>query len=392
MKPIICVVTGTRAEYGILRPLIIKLQSDDRFELRLAVTGMHLSPAFGLTWQEIEADGLAIDAKVEVLQDDDTNRAMSLAIAAGIKGFADYFVCRRPAMVVVLGDRFEIFAAATAAAVEHIPLAHLHGGETTEGAIDEYFRHAITKLSYLHFASTELYRRRIIQMGEAPERVFNVGALSVENILNLPLLSRQELSASLGLDLSPPYALVTFHPVTLEEDTAVWQLNEMLAAFEDVPMNYIITKANADASGRAINRRLDEYCAGKENMAVYTSLGYLRYLSAMKHCAMVIGNSSSGIGEAAIMRKPTVNIGDRQKGRYMAGSVINCEPERQAIVSAIEQAALPEFLASIIDQPNPYGVGDTSDQVIDVLRGFLLNDKIDLKKRFYDLEVAAPDV
>ncbi len=388
MKKKICIVTGTRAEYGILHPLIMRIKADESFDLRIAVTGMHLSEAFGNTYREIEADGLEIDAKIEVLQNDDSNRAMSLAIGQGVQGFADYFDENRPDMVLVLGDRFEIFAATTTAAVAHIPVAHLHGGETTEGAIDEFFRHSITKMSYLHFASTDLYRRRIIQMGESPERVFNVGALSVENILNLPFLSKEELSQTIGFNLSKPYALVTFHPVTLENNTAVQQLNELLAAVgEEKSMNYIFTKANADANGRAINTRLDEYCTGKSNLVVFTSLGALKYLSAMKYCEMVIGNSSSGIGEAPILKKPTINIGDRQKGRICAASVINCEPEKEAILLSIKKAASEKFSDSIADQTNPYGAGHTSERIVAVIKDFLIEDnRIDLKKKFYDIE------
>lgn len=260
---------------------------------------MHLSPDFGLTYKEIEEDGVAIDAKIDILQGDDSQKAMSKAIGIGISSFADYFDEFRPDLVVLLGDRFEIFAAATAAAVACIPIAHLYGGETTEGAIDEFFRHSITKMSYLHFTSTEEYRQRVIFMGESPDRVFNVGALGVENIQNMSLMSRDELAKSIDFDLSKPYALVTFHPVTLELNSSSIQLEELLLALDEVKgLNFIFTKANADANGRAINKRIDDYCKYRENTKAFTSLGVLRYLSAMKYCDMVIGNSSSGILEA----------------------------------------------------------------------------------------------
>lgn len=387
MKKKICVVTGTRAEYGILRPLIMRIKDEECFELGLAVTGMHLSEAFGSTYKEIEADGLKINVKVDILQDDDSNKGMAISIGLGVQRFADYFEKNRPDLVIILGDRFEIFAAAIAAAVLHIPIAHLHGGETTEGAIDEYFRHAITKMSCLHFASTDLYRRRIIQMGESPERVFNVGALSVENILNLPLLNKEELAQKIDFDLSTPFALVTFHPVTLENDTAVQQLNELLAAIDEKDdMNYIFTKANADANGRAINKRLEEYCEGKSNAKVFTSLGVLNYLSAMKHCEMVLGNSSSGIGEAPILNKPSINIGDRQKGRLFADSVISCETNKEAILKAIDKAVSNDFRKRIACQENLYGDGKTSETIVSIIKDFLNNNKISLKKSFYDIE------
>lgn len=386
MKKKICVITGTRAEYGILRPLIMRIKNDEYFELTIAATGMHLSEAFGYTYKDIEADGLKVDVKIDILQNDDSNIGMAMAIGLGVPKFADYFEKSRPDLVIVLGDRFEIFAASIAAAIMHIPIAHLHGGETTEGAIDEYFRHAITKMSYLHFASTDLYKKRIIQMGESPERVFNVGALSVENIFNLPFLDKEELGQTIGFDLNNPFALITFHPVTLENDTAVQQLNELLAAVDEKEdMNYIFTKANADANGRAINERLEEYCAGKSNVKLFTSMGVLNYLTAMKHCEMVIGNSSSGIGEAPVFKVPSINIGDRQKGRLLAESVISCEPNKQSILDAIEKAFAKDFRDHINGQINPFGDGKTSEKIVLIIKEFFNNGRINLKKSFYDV-------
>lgn len=386
MKKSICIVTGSRAEYGLLNPIIKQLIATDSFELKIVATGTHLSEDFGLTYKEIEADGISVDAKIDVLQNDDSNKAMSKALGIGVIGFAEYFEKNRPDMVVVLGDRFEIFAAATAAAVACIPIAHLHGGETTEGAIDEFFRHSISKMSYLHFTSTEQYRQRVINMGEAPSRVFNVGAIGVENILSIPLMTKDELSRRIDFDLNIPYALVTFHPVTLEKETATKQIEILLSALDETSgLNYVFTKANADANGRAINKKIDAYCEKKGNAIAFTSMGVLRYLSAMKYCEMVIGNSSSGIIETPSFKKPTVNIGDRQKGRICAKSVISCEPEKYAIIKSINKARSQQFLHEIANQVNPYGDGKTSEKIAAVIKDFLDNDKINLKKRFYDV-------
>lgn len=385
MKKSICVVTGSRADYGLLSPVIKKLIAADSFIISIAATGSHLSEDFGHTLKEIEADGLLINAKIDVIQNDDSSRAMSKAIGTGIIGFAEYFEKSRPDLVVVLGDRFEIFAAATAAAVACIPIAHLHGGETTEGAVDEFFRHSITKMSYLHFTSTEQYRQRVINMGEAPDRVFNVGALGVENILNMSFLAKNELSQRVGIDLNSPYALVTFHPATMEKNTAVEQIDELLSALDETTgLHYIFTKANADANGRAINEIIDAYCEKRYNAFVLASMGALLYLSAMKYCEIVIGNSSSGIIEAPSLKKPTINVGDRQKGRICAKSVITCKPEKCAITESINVARSQRFLQEIADLTNPYGDGKTSEKIEAVIEHYLDNNKINLKKSFFD--------
>lgn len=386
MRKSICIVTGTRAEYGLLSPIIKQLIATNSFELKIVATGMHLSEDFGFTYKEIEADGISIDAKIDVLQSDDSNKAMSKAIGIGVIGFAEYFDKTQPDMVVVLGDRFEIFAAAIAAAVACIPIAHLYGGETTEGAVDEFFRHSITKMSYLHFTSAEQYRQRVINMGEAPDRVFNVGATGVENILSMPLMTKDELARSIDFDLNSPYALVTFHPVTLEKNTATKQIEDLLSALDETNgLNYIFTKANADANGRAINKKIDAYCEENENAIAFTSMGVLRYLSAMKYCEMVIGNSSSGIMETPSFKKPTINIGDRQKGRICAKSVISCEPEKHVIINSIDKARSQQFLQEIANQISPYSDGKTSEKIVAVIKDFLDNDKINLKKSFYDV-------
>lgn len=386
MKKSVCIVTGTRAEYGLLRPIIFRLAATNSFVVKIVVTGMHLAENFGYTYKEIEADGLSIDARIDVLQNDDSNNAMSKAIGIGVIRFAEYFEKTQPDLVVVLGDRFEIFAAATAAAVACIPIAHLHGGETTEGALDEFFRHSISKMSYLHFTSTEQYRQRVINMGEAPSRVFNVGAIGVENISSMSLMTKDQLARSIDCDLNSPYALVTFHPVTLEKDTATKQIEVLLSALDETnELNYIFTKANADANGRAINKKIDAYCAKKGKAIAFASMGVLRYLSAMKYCEMVIGNSSSGIIETPSFKKPTINIGDRQKGRICAKSVISCEPEKYSIINCIKKARSQQFLQEITNQVNPYGDGKTSEKIVAVIKDFLDNNKINLKKCFYDV-------
>lgn len=388
MKKNICAVTGSRAEYGLLRPLIDKIYNDDTLNLRIAVTGMHLSENFGLTYREIEKDGYPIHAKIGVLQDGDGNEAVSKAIGTGIIRFAEYFSAEKPDLLIVLGDRFEIFAAAAAAAVAHVPIAHLYGGETTQGAIDEFFRHSITKMSYLHFTAAEPYRKRIIQMGESPGRVFNVGSLGVENIENLKLLSKDELSEQINFDLkNTPFCLVTFHPATMENYTAEDQFSELLSAMDTMPeMNYIITKANADANGRIINKMIDAYCKSRKNTFGAASLGTLRYLSALRCCEMVIGNSSSGIIEAPALRKPTVNIGDRQKGRICAESVITCRPVSGDIHDSMKRALSEEFSYGIRRMTPPYGGGNVSGRIIGIIKEFLQNNKINLKKSFYDLK------
>ncbi|MBU3090463.1 UDP-N-acetylglucosamine 2-epimerase (hydrolyzing), partial [Clostridium gasigenes] len=324
----ICIVTGTRAEYGLLRPLIDKVNEDNDLELQLIATGMHLSPEFGMTYTNIIDDGHKINEKIEILLSSDTSVGISKSMGLATISFAEAFERLKPDIIVVLGDRYEIFSVCSAAVTAKIPIAHLHGGETTEGAFDEVFRHCITKMSYLHFTSTEEYRKRVIQLGENPNRVFNVGAIGVENIVSLDLLEKREIEKSIGFTLDKPFGLVTFHPVTLENNTSEYQFRELLKALDEMDgMKFIITKANSDSDGRVINKMIDEYEKdNKDKIIAFTSMGYLRYLSAMKYCNSVIGNSSSGIIEAPSFNKPTINIGDRQKGRMQAESVINCNP------------------------------------------------------------------
>lgn len=388
MKKKISILTATRAEYGLLKPIITKLMTVDEFDVRVVATGAHLSPEFGLTYQEIEQDGIPIDERIEILLSADTPAAISKSMGLAMISFADYFERQKPDLLVVIGDRYEALAVSTVAMNHRIPIAHIHGGETTEGAIDESIRHAITKMSYIHFTSTIEYRNRVIQLGEHPDRVFCVGAVGVENIMKEKLLNRLGLEESLHFELDRPYALVTFHPVTLEDNNSSEQMMQLLDSFAlHQDMKFIFTKANADASGRIINQMIDEYVTKHKNAIAFTSLGMVRYLSALKYCTFVIGNSSSGLLEAPSFGVPTINIGDRQKGRILADSVINCEPVKEEIEKAIQLALNKDFRDKAKNTMNPYGDGNTSEKIVNVIKDFLINNKVNLKKKFYDCEV-----
>lgn len=389
MRHTVCAVTGSRAEYGLLYPLLSKLSNDREIELRVVVTGSHLSSAFGNTQWEIEESGLTIHSKIPIPLTGDSRASVAKATGAAVISLAGYFDAFRPELLVLLGDRYEIFAAALAASLQGIPIAHLYGGESTEGAADEFLRHSITKMSVLHLTACEQYRRRVIQLGEAPERVFNVGALGVENCLNTQLMTLEELQKSLGFRLEGrPFSVVTFHPVTLEDNTSAAQLGELIRAMDAFPqMNYLITKANADPGGRVINRIWEEERAQRGNWLVVSSLGKRRYLSALKYAEMVLGNSSSGIMEAPAMKLPAVNIGDRQKGRIMAESIICCEPAAEEIVLAMEKALSPVCKAEGTDGVNPFGDGRTSQRILEVIKMFLADGPHTVKKTFYDIEV-----
>jgi len=381
----ICVITGTRAEYGLLKPLIAKINCDSSMELQLVVTGMHLSPEFGLTYHEIEQDGFTVTERNEMLLSSDTPNGVTKSIGLGIIGFADIFTRIVPDLVVLLGDRYEALAAATAAMIHRIPIAHIHGGELTEGVIDEAIRHSITKMSSLHFTSTEQYRKRVIQLGERPERVFCVGALGVENIRTQSLLCREDLEKSLQFSLNVPYVMVTFHPVTLERHTAQVQIENLLDALDAFREYHVIfTKANADTDGRIINQRIEEYAnRNTERAIVVTSLGMVRYLSALQYCDIVIGNSSSGIVEVPSFQIPTVNIGDRQKGRTRGKSVIDCGWKKEEVVAAIQKAQVLRKDRTLEKMTNPYEGVNTSDSILASIKSYL-HENHDIKKKFYD--------
>ena len=384
----ICVVTGTRAEYGLLYWLMKEVQAADDLKLQIIATGMHLSPEFGLTFQQIESDGFTIDEKVEMLLSSDSAVGIAKSMGLAMIGFADALGRLKSDMMVVLGDRFEIFSAASAATVAKIPIAHIHGGETTEGAFDESFRHSISKMSHLHFTSTEEYRRRVIQLGEQPDRVFNVGAVGIDNIKKLALLDRTEFEKSIDFNLGKRNLLITFHPVTLETCTAKEQFANLLAALDELDDTHLIfTKANADTDGRIINAMIDEYIADrKETTVAFTSLGQLRYLSAMQYVNGVVGNSSSGLLEIPSFKIGAVNIGDRQRGRVKAISVIDCEPTKDGISAAFSTLFSIQFRKRLGDMKNPYGDGGASIKITNIVRNYPLNGI--LKKPFYDLPIA----
>lgn len=382
------IMTGTRAEYGLLKPLMQEINKDNDLELYLIVSGMHLSPEFGMTYQEIEEDGFEINAKVEMLLSSDSPAGISKSIGLGVIGFADEFQRADLDMLILLGDRYEALSAAICAMVMRIPIAHLHGGELTEGAIDEGIRHSITKMSYLHFTSTEQYRNRVIQLGENPERVFYVGALGVENIKKINLMTKEELERSIHFEIDENTVIVTYHPVTLENNTVEEQFLNLLEVLDRNPkIRMIFTKANADTNGRIVNELIDKYAAqNSERACAFMSLGQKRYLSALKYCRIVIGNSSSGIIEAPSFGKPIINIGDRQKGRICADSVINCGYTQQEIQQAMETALTEEFKNKARNCRNPYEKENTAANIISVIKDYLLNDKIKLKKGFYDIK------
>lgn len=383
----ICVITGTRAEYGLLYWVMKKIQDDDNLELQIIATGMHLSPEFGLTYKQIEDDGFKIIKKIDVLLSSDTPVGISKSMGLGMISFSESYEELNPDLILVLGDRFEIFSAVSAAMISRIPVAHCHGGEATEGLIDESIRHSITKMSHIHFTSTEEYKKRVVQLGEQPKNVHNVGALGIENIKKLSLLSKSEFEKSINFKLDAKFTLiVTFHPVTLEKSTAESQVNSLLEALGEISnLKIIFTLANSDTDGRIINEKINNFVSiHSKQCVVFKSLGQLRYLSALKHVDVVVGNSSSGLIEAPSFKVATVNIGDRQKGRILAESVINCGIQKEAIKDSILKAICPDFKNKLKTITNPYEKGNSSEEMINVIKNTPLNGI--LKKNFYDLE------
>jgi GDP/UDP-N,N'-diacetylbacillosamine 2-epimerase (hydrolysing) len=381
----VCVVTGTRAEYGLLYWSIKGITESSKLELQLCVTGMHLSPEFGLTYKQIEKDGIEINEKIEILLSSDTPIGISKSIGLGIISFSEVFARLKPDVLLLLGDRFEIFAAVIAAMIAKIPVAHCHGGEATEGSIDESIRHSITKMSHIHFTATEEYKRRVIQLGEHPKNVYNVGALGIENINKLTLLDRMAFEASIGFKLSKINFLVTYHPVTLESDTAKIQFLALLNALDEYSeANVIFTKPNSDTDGRVIIQMIDDYVSRHQLRCIsFISLGQLRYLSALQYIDLVIGNSSSGLVEVPTFKKATINIGDRQKGRIRAKSVIDCSADSISITKAIQLGLSIEFQDLIAKQSNPYGISNSSNEIINILENVELEGI--LKKEFYNI-------
>lgn len=382
----ICIVTGSRSEYGLLRGLIRELYHDDDIDCRLIVTGSHLAPEFGLTWREIIKDGFEIDKKVEILLSSDTRCGTCKSMGLAMIGMTDALEDIRPDIVVVLGDRFEIFAAASAAMVCGYPLAHIDGGELTEGALDDSFRHCITKMAHLHFTSTKRYRQRVIQLGEQPERVYNVGGIHVDAIKSIPLMGKKQVEAILGTPLDGSTICVTYHPETIDSTSQERNVNELLEALKMMSdASVIITLPNADPGSRIIIERIREFGNQNTNVHIFESLGHICYLSLLQYVEAVVGNSSSGITEAPLFSIGTVNIGDRQKGREYGKSIINVPPERESIYQAIRRAQSAEFKAGLKPLENPYGNGGATTRIRDVLKNVELEGLT--RKKFYDLPI-----
>jgi|CXWL01.1.fsa_nt_gi UDP-N-acetylglucosamine 2-epimerase (non-hydrolysing)/GDP/UDP-N,N'-diacetylbacillosamine 2-epimerase (hydrolysing) len=379
----ICIVTGSRAEYGLLYWLMKEVRADVDLQLQVVVTGAHLSPEFGLTFQQIEADGFTIDAKVEMLLSSDSGVGIAKSMGVGVIGFADALDRLKPDIMVVLGDRFEMLAAAQVALVLRIPIAHIHGGETTEGAFDEGIRHAISKLAQWHFVAAEPYRKRVIQLGEAAERVFNVGAPGLDAIHRLEWLDRPSLESALAVKLVPPVMLVTYHPATLGQCEPMTPMNELLAALDEFSeATVVFTYPNADTGGRSMIEGLNQWVsANKHRATAWDSLGQQRYLSLMRESDVILGNSSSALTEAPALKKATVNIGDRQKGRLKATSVIDAEEKKEAIASAIHKALSADFRAALPATKSLYGSGNVSRRIKETLKVVA----IETQKSFFDI-------
>lgn len=383
----ICVVTATRAEYGLLKPLMLRLRDSEDFELQVLVTGAHLSPEFGLTYGFIEEDGFSIDEKVEMLLSSDTATGIVKSMGVGMIGYSDAFTRLSPDAVIILGDRYEMLSVASSATIFNIPIIHLHGGEITEGAYDDAIRHAITKISALHFTSTDEYRQRVIQMGENPFNVHNVGAIGLDNINTLSLLTRDQLEENLGIQFNRYNYQVTFHPETLSHISSEEQFEVLLSAINKQEDSYFVfTKANADTDGRIINQMIDKFVAkNPQKASSYNSLGSLRFLSVVKICDAIVGNSSSGIIEAPSLLTATINIGDRQKGRTQAKSILNCSINKTEILNCFEKVRNTDFQESILATVNPYGNGGTSEKIINILEAIDFNKL--RTKEFYNINI-----
>jgi len=377
------VITVARSDYGIYLPLLRKIQEDPDLQLHLIVSGMHLSPEFGLTVERIEADGFEVSERVEMLLSSDSPEGIAKSMGLGIIGFAQSYARLRPDILVVLGDRFEMHSAALAALPFKIPIAHIHGGEITQGAIDDALRHSMTKLSHLHFVSTQEYAERVIQLGEEPWRVNMVGALSLDNLSEVKLQSAHELEVKYGFRLDQPPLLVTFHPVTLEYEQTEWQINELLTAIEDADLPVVFTKPNADTDSRIVIRMLEEYVQMHDSAWLVDNLGMQDYFSMMAIAKAMVGNSSSGIIEAASFELPVVNIGNRQKGRFYPSNVIHTDYERIAVGQAIRRAISLEFRANLAGLKNPYGDGNSANQIVAVLKNIEIRPEL-IMKSFYD--------
>ena len=381
----ICVITGTRAEYGLLYWLMKGIQKNPNLELQIIATGMHLSPEFGLTYKEIEKDGFTINYKVEMLLSSDTPSSISKSTGLGLIGMSDAYSVLQPDMVILLGDRYELLAASTAALISRIPIGHIHGGETTEGAFDEAIRHSITKMAWWHFVACEEYKKRVIQLGEDPKRVYIVGGMGVDAIKKTKLLNKINLEKAIDFKFGKKNILVTFHPVTLEKETSKKQFKELLVCLDELnDTNIIFTLSNSDTNGRIINSMIHNFVNNhSSNTKYYASMGHLNYLSTLQFIDGIVGNSSSGLLEAPTFKIGTINIGDRQEGRIKAKSIIDCEPKKNSIKKAIQKLYSPDFQKNLLTVKNLYGNGHASDKIVDILSSEKLPDQI--KKHFFNL-------
>lgn len=383
----ICVVSGSRAEFGQLLPLLMKLEKDDNFDLDFVVTGAHLSKNAGNTITEINSCPIRISSCIAIREmADNSQGGIGRQIADVIASFTEYFSDNRPDVLLIIGDRYEMFGIAVAASVLLIPIAHICGGSTTYGALDEVWRHSLTKMSVLHFTTCETYRKRVIQLGENPQRVYNVGSLAIENCLNVKPMTEKEFRKEWNIATDRSYCIVTFHPVTLEKTESEKEVYELIQALDEFPNYfYIITYANTDSGGGRINEIWKEASKQRNNFELVSSLGTIRYLTALRYCEMMIGNSSSGTTEGPALHIPTIDIGDRQQGRFFAQSIIHCEPKKEDIVAAIKKANEEEFREKIKNLPNPFGDGHTSERIVEILKKELFK-RLEVKKRFYDID------
>lgn len=383
-KKKICIFTGTRAEYGLLMPVMEEVKKEKSFKLQIVISAMHLSPEFGLTYKEIEKDGFRIDEKAKIFLRDDTPMGINRSISSAILKLSKVFAKLKPDMIVILGDRFEAFSAAIAAMISRIFIAHIHGGEGTFGVIDEPIRHSITKMSHLHFTTVDVYRKRVIQLGEHPSTVFNVGAPGLDNIKRMKLLSKKALEKELKFKFVKRNLLVTFHPVTLEKNTSKEQFGSLLNVLDTLKDTHVIfTKANADTNGRIINKMIDRYVVKRPQKTIsFASMGQLRYLSTLQFIDAVIGNSSSGIIEVPSFKIGTINIGDRQNGRIRTKSIIDCRPNEKGIKKALEKLYSPGFQKTLKSVKSPYGDGNASKRIVKIIKK---TKHLSLKKEFYNL-------
>lgn len=387
-KKRICFITGSRADYGHAYWLLNAIDEDLELELEIIITGSHLSEKFGFSKQEIITSGFRVSSEINLLCFDDNEVGIAKSVGLGCEKFAVHLGKIRPDCVLVFGDRYEIFSAVVASFLLKIPIVHVHGGETSQGAFDEGLRHSITKMASIHFVATEEYRRRVIQLGENPKRVLNYGAPGLDNLKHLRLLSQKEFELAFPTDRKKT-ALVTYHPVTLESDTALDQITELLEALEQFEFSIIFTKANADPQGQIINERIIEFCAkNRDRASIFDNLGQIKYLSCLKYCNIMVGNSSSGLVEAPSFKMPVVNVGDRQKGRIKAKNVIDVTNNKSAIINGIEKVLSSQFIDSLKDMQNPYlgrDDGNISVRIKDFIKEIRFGDSL-LKKQFFDVK------